>query len=139
MELRINNIESLLAKKVPKHGKISGVKNKGGVVRVIVPNEYTKLSLIVIEPSEVLSRTVTPDGKVLGLTNYIEKMIYIIDQDTEDLCKEAGLTKVTDAISDEQMEEIYEICETQNIDPMEFCNKAIQAKLKTSQKEELNE
>ena len=139
MELRINNIESLLAKKVPKHGKISGVKNKGGVVRVIVPNEYTKLSLIVSEPSEVLSRTVTPDGKVLGLTNYIEKMIYIIDQDTEDLCKEVGLTKVSDAISDDQMKEIYEICETQNIDPMEFCNKAIQDKLKTSQKGELNE
>lgn len=140
MELRINNIESLLAKKVPKHGKISGVKTKDGAVRVIVPNEDTNLSLIVTEPSEVLSRNVTPDGKVLGLTNYIGKTIYVIDQNREDLCKEAGFTQLDGEVSDETLKRMFEMCEKENIDPSDLLAKAIDViNQRDLQKGELNE
>lgn len=144
MELKINNIESLLAKKVPNHGKISGVKNKCGVVRVIVPNEDTQLSLMVTEPSEVLSRNVTPDGKVLGLTNYIGKTIYIIDQKIEDFRKDTGYSPLfgdEDEISDETLKYIFDLCDETNLDIVDLLKKGLdryESEI-NSKKEELNE
>ena len=144
MELRINNIDLLLPKKVPKHGKISGVKSRGRPVRVIVPTEDTKLSLIVTEPLEVLSRNVTPDGKVLGLTNYIGKTIYILDQKIEDFCEETGFVPLLDEgeeLSDRTLKLFFEVCEKENLDPTDLLdefNKLYKSK-KTSSKRELNE
>ena len=143
MDLTINNIDLLQPKKVPKHGKVSGIKNNGPV-RVIIPNENTKLSLIVSEPSEVLARNVTPDGKVLGLTNYIGKTIYIINQKIEDFNKETKSVQLFDEnekVSDELLNKLFRICEKENLDPNDLLIKSIKdcALKEASNKEELNE
>ena len=119
MDVKIENIDLLLPKKVPKHGKVSGVKSNRSVVRVVIPKEETKLSLTVSEPSEVLVRNVTPDGKILGLTNYIGKTIYIIDQESENLEKETGMELFNlDGTADENKEflnRISKLCEEHGI------------------------
>ena len=146
MDVKIENIDLLLPKKVPKHGKVSGVKSNRSVVRVVIPKEETKLSLTVSEPSEVLVRNVTPDGKILGLTNYIGKTIYIIDQESENLEKETGMELFNlDGTADENKEflnRISKLCEEQNIDFADLIHDAIkdfeekQSKLKRKIRDE---
>lgn len=129
MEVKIDYVNLLLSRKVPKHGKVSGIKKDRDIVRVIVPNENTKLSLIVSEPSELLERIVTEEGKILGLTKFIGKEIYVLDQKKESLLKETGLTPVKLNMDDEKSKKIIqkmmERCEKMNIDPNEFVNDAI--------------
>jgi hypothetical protein len=142
MELKIEDIDLLLPKKVPKHGKVSGIKSERGAVRVIIPKENTKLSLIVSEPSEVLARSVTPDGKILGLTNFIGKNVYIIDQNEENFLKETGMVPLFDKWekrNENTLKKLYEMCEKYNLDPSDLMNKAIEAaelKLATKEGEE---
>lgn len=121
MELEINDVEMLLPKKVPKHGKVSGISKKRELVRVIIPNKRTKMKLIVSNPEEILVRTVTPEGKILGLSNYIEEKIYILDQDLETLKIETGLTntvelEIRNEEEEKKLKRIYEYCEEKNID-----------------------
>jgi hypothetical protein len=131
MELNIDNIDLLLPKKVPKHGKVSGIKKDRGAVRVIIPNENTKLSLIVSEPSEVLVRNVTMDGKILGLSNFIDKKIYIVGQNIKDLEKETGMSSLFD---DDEWDEnarralkkLLEESEKHNLDPNDLLEKLIE-------------
>lgn len=130
MELKIENINLLLSKIVPKHGKVSGVKSENGAVRVIIPKENTKLLLIVSEPSEVLSRSVTPDGKILGLTNFIGKNVYIIDQKEENFIKETGMVPLFDKWErryEKTLKKLYEMSEKYNLDPSDLILKAIEA------------
>ena len=127
MDVKIENIDLLLPKKVPKHGKVSGIKSNGIAVRVVIPKEETKLSLTVSEPSEVLVRNVTPDGKILGLTNYIGKTIYIIDQERENLEKETNMSQFDD-LSEEVTKLLYDTCEKANLDPDEFLKKFIKSR-----------
>lgn len=139
MELKIENIDLLLPKKVPKHGKVSGIKSERGRVRVIIPTENTKLSLTVSEPSEMLVRSITPDGKILGLTNFIGKNIYIIDQKDPDFFKETGMKMypLYDEIGDpdaKNLRELLEICEKENIDPADLLRKTIEILSKDSKK-----
>lgn len=119
MEINISNIELLLPKKVPKHGKVSGIKSESGTVRVIIPKENTKLSLKVSEPSEILQRNVTPDGKILGLSNYIGENIFIINQNIDDLDNETGMAPLILKDSD-TLKLLFELCEKYNIDPSDM-------------------
>ncbi|MCZ7392338.1 MAG: hypothetical protein ABOK23_08615 [Candidatus Methanoperedens sp.] len=125
MELKIENIDLLLPKKVPKHGKVSGIKSERGSVRIIIPSEKTKLSLTVSEPSEMLVRSVTPDGKLLGLTNFIGKNIFIIAQEESDFRKETGLVNITDNEDENVVKELLKLCEKENIDPADLIRKTI--------------
>ncbi len=121
------------------HGKVSGIKSESGVIRVIIPKEDTKLLLKVSEPSEILVRNVTPDGKILGLTNYIGKKIYIVDQQVEDLRKETGMVPLFDEQSektDTVLKKLFEICEKNNIDPDEFFKKARVSEMSLKKREE---
>ncbi len=128
MEIKIDNIDLLLSKKVPKHGKVSGVKSERGAIRVIIPNENTKLSLIVSNPSEVLARSITPDGKILGLTNFVGKNVYVIDQKEENFLKETGMTNLSnEGLSEETKRKIFEMCEDQNTDPEDLFQKLIES------------
>ena len=115
MELKIENLELLLPKKVPKHGKVSGIKSERGLIRIIIPKENTKLSLIVSEPSEVLVRKVTSDGKILGLTNFVGKTVFIIDQKEENFLDETKFKKLE--LSEETAKKLYEMCKNHNLDP----------------------
>ena len=124
MEININNIELLLPKKVPKHGKVSGIKSESGTVRVIIPKENTKLSLKVSEPSEILQRNVTPDGKILGLSNYIGKNIFIINQNIEDLDNETEMAPLIFEDND-TLKRLFELCERDNIDPNDMIDKML--------------
>ena len=125
MEIKIENIDLLLSKKVPKHGKISGIKSERGAIRVIIPTENTKLSLIVSEPSEVLARTVTSDGKILGLTNFVGKDVYVIDQKEKNFLEETGKVNISDEIDKELSKKLMEISKKKNIDPSELVEKLI--------------
>ena len=130
MEINIDGIELLLSKKVPKHGKVSGVRSKREAVRVIIPTENTKLSLKVSDPSEVLLRNVTPDGKILGLSNFIGKYIFIVDQNQEELNKETGTTPLFCDPNEEEMETIeslYKMCEKYNLDPDDLIKKMLES------------
>ena len=135
MEIFINNIELLLPKKVPKHGKVSGIKSDRGAVRVIIPKENTKLSLKVSEPSEILLRNVTPDGKILGLSNFIGETIFIISQSEEDLKNEIETEPLFDEYNEENIksqERLFEICEKYNLDPNDMINKMLDEAEKSS-------
>ncbi|VVB55538.1 Uncharacterised protein [uncultured archaeon] len=115
MEIKIENIDLLLPKKVPKHGKISGIKSEREAIRVIIPTDNTKLSLTVSEPSEVLVRNVTPDGKILGLTNFVGKTVFIIDQKEENFLDETKFEKLE--LSEKTAKKLYEMCKYHNLDP----------------------
>lgn len=135
MEIFINNIELLLPKKVPKHGKVSGIKSDRGAVRVIIPKENTKLSLKVSEPSEILLRNVTPDGKILGLSNFIGETIFIISQSEEDLKNEIETEPLFDEYNEENIklqDRLFEICEKYNLDPNDMINKMLDETEKSS-------
>ncbi len=138
MELKIENIDLLLPKKVPKHGKVSGIKSERGRVRIIIPSEETKLSLTISEPSEMLVRSVTPDGKLLGLTNFIGKKIFIIDQKDPDFSKETGLVNVSDEVDPNVFKEFLKLCEKENIDPSDLITKTIEDIMSQDSKRELN-
>lgn len=125
MELKIENVDLLLPKKVPKHGKVSGIKGERGLIRVIIPKENTRLSLIVSEPSEVLARNVTPDGKILGLTSFVGKTVFIIDQKEENLLAETKFKKIE--LDDETARKLWEMCKNHNLDPEEFLQKIKEA------------
>ncbi len=125
MELKIENIELLLPKKVPKHGKVSGIKSERGIIRVIIPKENTKLSLIVSEPSEVLARNVTPEGKILGLTNFVGKTVFIIDQKEENLFNETKYKKLE--LDDDTARKLWEMCKNHNLDPEDLFGKMKEA------------
>ena len=126
MEIYINDIELLLPKKVPKHGKVSGIKSKRASVRVIIPKKNTKLSLKVSEPSEILLRNVTPDGKILGLSNFIGENIFIIDQNEEDLHNETGTVPLIFEDHEKDinaLKRLFELCEKKNLDPIDMLDK----------------
>jgi hypothetical protein len=129
MEIKIENINLLLSKKVPKQGKVSGIRTGGNVVRVIIPKEDTKLSLTVSELSEVLVRNITPDGKILGLTKFIGKNIYIIDQNVTDLEKETGTAPLADEWDEDAnkaAKRLFEESEKYNIDPIDLLDQLIE-------------
>lgn len=131
MQLNIDNIDLLLSKKVPRHGKVSGIKKDRRAVRVIIPNENTKISLIVSEPSEILVRNVTMDGKILGLSNFIDKKIYVVGQNIKDLEKETGMVPLVDEWewdedAREALKRILELSEKHNLDPADLLHKAIE-------------
>lgn len=137
MKIFINNIELLLPKKVPKHGKVSGIKSKRGAVRVIIPTKNTKLSLKVSEPSEILIRNVTPDGKILGLSNFIGENIFIIDQKEDDLENETGTVPVLGEDNEENRiasKKLFELCEKYNLDPIDMFDKMLEEAEKSSHK-----
>lgn len=128
MEVIIENIDLLLPKKVPKHGKVSGINKTREAIRVIIPNENTKLSLMVSEPSEVLVRNVTSDGKILGLAKFRGEKIYIVDQNIKDLEKETGMEPLfvdEDEISKKTYKRLLEACEKDNLDPADLLDKLI--------------
>ena len=128
MEVIIENIDLLLPKKVPKHGKVSGINKNREAIRVIIPNENTKLSLMVSEPSEVLVRNVTLDGKILGLSKFRGEKIYIVDQNIKDLEKETGMTPLFDDDGEDHRKaykRLLETCEKDNLDPADLLNKII--------------
>ena len=128
MEVIIENIDLLLPKKVPKHGKVSGINKNREAIRVIIPNENTKLSLMVSEPSEVLVRNVTPDGKILGLSKFRGEKIYLVDQNIKDLEKETGITPLFDDDGEDHRKaykRLLETCEKHNLDPADLLNKMI--------------
>jgi hypothetical protein len=130
MEVKIEDIELLLPKKVPKHGKVSGIKSERGAVRVIIPKKDTKLLLTVYDPSELIVRNVTPDGKLLGLTNFVGKTIYVIDQKEDAYRKEAGtvpLFEKEDEVSEKTLRKLFKKCEEYNLDPADFLEKAFKS------------
>lgn len=138
MELKIENIDLLLPKKVPKHGKVSGIKSDIKRVRIIIPSEKTRLSLTVSEPSEMLVRSVTPDGKLLGLTNFIGKKIFVIDQKDPDFRKETGLVNISEDVDENVLKELLKLCEKENIDPADLIRKTIKDMMSKDSKKELN-
>ena len=129
MEINIDGIDLLLSKKVPKHGKVSGIRSTRGAVRVIIPKENTKLSLKVSDPSEVLLRNVTPDGKILGLSNFKGKHIFIVDQNEEELRKETGTVPLLCDPNEKEREIIklfFEQCEKHNLDFSDLLEKGLE-------------
>ncbi len=130
MEINIDQIDLLLRKKVPKHGKVSGIRSERSAVRVIIPNKNTKLSLKVSDPSEVLLRNVTPDGKILGLSNFKGKQIFIVDHNEEELQKETGTKSLFFDPNEEEyktFESLYKICVKNNIDLNDLLHKMIES------------
>ena len=116
MKIELDDIRLLLPKIVPKHGKVSGIKSEeNDLVRVIIPDKNTKLMLTISNPAEMLVRSVTPDGKILGLTNYIGNIIYIIDQEKKTLLHETGLHQCD--LDEKTNEMLLEVCEKFNKDP----------------------
>jgi len=129
MEINIDGMDLLLSKKVPKHGKVSGIRSTRGTVRVIIPKENTKLSLKVSDPSEVLLRSVTPDGKILGLSNFKGKYIFIVDQNEEELRKETGTVPLfCDPNENEKkvIKALFEECEKRNLDLSDLIEKMLE-------------
>lgn len=81
MQTDIPVVKSLIAKKVPKHAKISGVPGKR--VKLIIPGDDTVISMTVSNATEIIERNVTNEGKILGLTKYIGKTVFVLDDGTE--------------------------------------------------------
>ena len=125
MKIELDNIRLLLPKIVPKHGKVSGIKSEeNDLVRVIIPDKNTKLMLTIYNPAEMLVRSVTKDGKILGLTNYIGKTIYIIDQEKETLLDETGLIEF-DFLDEATNKMLLETCEKLNKDPQTYLSEIL--------------
>lgn len=82
MQTEIQGVKSLIAKKVPKHAKISGVQ-AGKRVKLIIPGDETSISMTVSNAVEIIERNVTSEGKILGLTKYIGKTVYVLDDGVE--------------------------------------------------------
>ena len=99
------------------------------MVRVIIPDKNTRLMLTIYNPAEMLVRSVTQDGKILGLTNYIGKIIYIIDQEKDTLLNETGLIEC-DLLEEETSKMLFEACEKLNKDPNVFLSEIISEKMK---------
>lgn len=130
MKIELDNIRLLLPKKVPKHGKISGINSKEtDAVRVIIPDKNTKLILTISNPAEMLVRSVTPDGKVLGLTNYAGKIIYVIDQEKDTFLNETGLKEI-DFLDEKTSKRLFKASEELNKDPLDILSEVISAYLK---------
>ena len=125
MKAELDDIRLLLPKMVPKHGKVSGIKSEeNDLVRVIIPDKNTKLMLTISNPAEMLVRSVTQDGKILGLTNYIGKIIYIVDQEKGTLLNETGLIEC-DTLDEETSKKLFEACNKLNKDPNVFLSEII--------------
>ena len=130
MRIELDNIRLLLPKKVPKHGKVSGIKiEENDLVRVIIPDKNTKLMLTISNPAEMLVRSVTGDGKILGLTNYIGKIIYVIDQEKDTLLKETGLNEC-ELLDEETSKMLFEASEKLNKDPNDYISELIYEHIK---------
>jgi hypothetical protein len=82
MRIDIPKVNSLIEKKVPAHGKISGL-TFGKRVKIIVPGDDTSISMVVMDAAEIVERNVTNEGKVLGLTKYVGKTVYVLDAEGE--------------------------------------------------------
>ena len=93
MQVEIRDIELLVTKDVPEHGNVSGIRSESGTVKVIIPNDYTEFSLKISNPSEIMHRNVTKDGKILGLKKYAGKKIFVIDQ-SEDPMEQSILSYI---------------------------------------------
>ena len=125
MKIELDDIRLLLPKIVPKHGKVSGIKSEeNDLVRVIIPDKNTKLMLTISNPAEMLVRSVTKDGKILGLTNYIGETIYIIDQEKETLLDETGLMEF-DFLDEATSKMLLETCEKLNKDPHTYLSEIL--------------
>ena len=129
MKIELDAIRLLLPKIVPKHGKVSGIKSEeNDLVRVIIPDKNTKLMLTISNPAEMLVRSVTKDGKILGLTNYIGETIYIIDQEKDTLLNETGLIEC-DFLDEAANKMLLDACEKLNKDPHTFLSEILSEKM----------
>lgn len=129
MEIKIEDVELLVPKKVPGHGKVSGIKSESGIVKVLIPRGNPKISIRISNAFEIIHRSVTSDGKILGLTNYSGQKIYVIGQ-TEETAMEGMLSL---ELSDEINDRILAICEHKNIDPPDYLhNLLLEADLQES-------
>ncbi|MDD3813231.1 MAG: hypothetical protein PHZ02_01185 [Desulfocapsaceae bacterium] len=78
MRTEIDGAESLIKKSVPTHAKISGF-TPGKRVKLVIPNEDTVFSLNFLNAAEIIERNVTNEGKILGLTKYVGKTVYVVE------------------------------------------------------------
>lgn len=83
MQTEIQGVKSLIAKKVPEHAKISGMR-PGKRLKLIIPGDDTSISMTVSNATEIIERNVTNEGKILGLTKYIGKTVFVLDDGTEE-------------------------------------------------------
>ena len=87
----------------------------------------------------MLLRNVTPDGKILGLTNYKGKNIIIVDQSEKELDKEKEIIKIFENQTQKEAEilkTIFKKCDELNIDPSEFICMMIESIVNEGQKNE---